>query len=755
MLNTLRQIVLEVNEAQDLQEILEIMVRQVSKAIRVEACSVYLADRSQNHYKMMASVGFYAKAKGHVTIGFNEGLVGLVGEREEPINIPDAQNHPRFCYFPVTGEERYKAFLGVPIIHQRKVVGVLVVQQRQKRKFDEGEEAFLITISAQLAGCIAEGQTAGVLSSPTALQDESRSLTLHGLPVSSGVGIGLGVRIYKPADLFSVPDRYCQDIKQEQKRFQKALSKTKKDILRLHKRLLKQLPQEEQSLFDAYLKILESDSLRLEIENLINEGHWAPWALKKIIKGHVQKIESVSDPYLRERARDLLDLGQRVLANLEAESKSLMHYPEKTVLLGDEVTASNLAEVPEGSLVGIVSAKGSSTSHVAILARAMGIPTVMGVTGLPTFSLENHSVIVDGYNGAAYVSPSEAMLSAFTRLAEEEKELYEGLEELKNLPAETPDGHRVPLCVNTGFVGDVRHAMNIGAEGVGLFRSEVAFMIRDRFPVEQEQYQIYRELLETFAPKQVTLRTLDVGGDKALPYFPIREENPALGWRGMRITLDHPEIFLVQLRAMVRASRGLENLRILFPMITHVSEIEECVRLLGQAYQEVSDEGLDVVFPEFGAMIEVPSAVYQAGDIAKRVDFLSVGSNDLTQYILAVDRNNTHVSNLYDPLHPGVIKALQQVVEAGHLHGKMVSICGEMAADPSSVIVLLGLGFDMLSMSASCLPKVKWIIRNFTLARAKELLQDVLHMENVQDIRAYLEYELEQAGLGGLVRAGK
>jgi phosphotransferase system enzyme I (PtsP) len=253
----------------------------------------------------------------------------------------------------------------------------------------------------------------------------------------------------------------------------------------------------------------------------------------------------------------------------------------------------------------------------------------------------------------------------------------------------------------------------------------------------------------------VTIRTLDVGGDKSLPYFPVKEDNPYLGWRGIRITLDHPEIFLVQLRALLRASSGLKNLRVLFPMISSISEIEEALRLLRQAHREVVDEGYDARFPETGVMIEVPSAVYQASELIKRVDFLSVGSNDLTQYLLAVDRNNVHVANIYDSLHPAVLIALKLIVEAAHAQNKRVSICGEMAGEPVAVIILLGLGFDMLSMNAHSIPRVKWIIRNFTLSKAKELVKEVMGMHHARDIRAHLERALENAGLGGLVRAGK
>jgi phosphotransferase system enzyme I (PtsP) len=385
----------------------------------------------------------------------------------------------------------------------------------------------------------------------------------------------------------------------------------------------------------------------------------------------------------------------------------------------------------------------------------MGIPTVMGVNNLPVAKLENKELIIDGYYGQVYCSPATSIREEFERLAKEEKELDYELEALRDLHAETLDGYSLSLYINTGLISDVSRALEVGAEGVGLYRTEVPFMVRDRFPSEDEQRIIYRQLLHAFAPRPVMMRTLDIGGDKELPYFPVSEANPFLGWRGIRVTLDHPEIFLVQIRAMLRASQGLENLHIMLPMVSSVAEVEEAQRLITQAYSELIEEGLEIRMPSIGLMVEVPSAVYQARELAKRVDFLSVGSNDLIQYLLAVDRNNVRVANLYDGLHPAVLRAMIQVVEGGHQEGKHVSICGEMAGDPVSVILLLAMGFDTLSMSATRVPRMKWVIRKFTMARAIRLLEEVLVMDDPIEIRCHLELALEEAGLGGLIRAGK
>jgi len=321
-----------------------------------------------------------------------------------------------------------------------------------------------------------------------------------------------------------------------------------------------------------------------------------------------------------------------------------------------------------------------------------------------------------------------------------------------DLPCITTDGHRINLFVNTGLMADVGISIQRGAEGVGLYRTEIPFMVRDRFPSELEQMEIYRQQLEAFYPSMVTMRTLDIGGDKSLPYFPIQEDNPFLGWRGIRVTLDHPEIFLVQIRAMLWASESLDNLRIMLPMVSSITEIEEASHLIHRAYLEVLEEGAHVQMPEVGVMIEVPAAVYQCREFVQQCDFVSVGSNDLTQYLLAVDRNNRRVANLYHAFHPAVLRALQFVVSEVKAEGKAVSICGEMAGDPRAAILLMAMGYDTLSMSASALLRVKWVLRKIGLARAREILAQVWTMDNAHVIRSHMDLMMEKAGLGSFIR---
>ena len=751
MLNTLRKIVQEVNAAKDLKAALSIIVQRVKEAMGSQVCSVYLLDPESNRFVLMATDGLNKRSIGKVSMAPSEGLVGLVGSREEPLNLEDAASHPRYRYFAETGEERYASFLGAPIIHHRRVMGVLVVQQKERRQFDEGEEAFLVTMSAQLAGVIAHAEATGSIRGLGRQGKGVQEAKFVGVPGAPGAAVGTAVVVLPPADLNVVPDRSVDDIAAELELFDRALGWVREDMQELSEKLATQLRKEERALFDVYLMMLEDAALGNEVRKVIRTGQWAQGALRQVVLDHVNRFELMDDAYLRERASDVRDLGRRLLAYLQEERKTSLVYPDNTILVSEELSPAMLGEVPEGKLLGLISVTGSGNSHVAIFARAMGIPTVMGVVDLPYSKIDGIKLIVDGYHGEVFTNPSELLSKQYAEVVEEERQLTEGLDALRALPCETLDGHRMPLWVNTGLLADVARAQQRGAEGVGLYRTEVPFMINERFPSEKEQLATYREQLQAFHPLPVTMRTLDIGGDKALSYFPIKEENPFLGWRGIRVTLDHPEIFLVQTRAMLKASEGLNNLRILLPMISGTQELEEALHLIHRAWGEVRDEGTDVPLPPIGVMIEIPAAVYQTRELARQVDFLSVGSNDLTQYLLAVDRNNPRVADLYDFLHPAVLQALQKVVNDAHLEGKPVSICGEMAGDPAAAVLLLAMGFDSLSMNATNLPKVKWLLRQVTQSKAREVLGQVLTMDNPHLIYSTLHLALRNLGLGRVI----
>ncbi|WP_168013784.1 phosphoenolpyruvate--protein phosphotransferase [Halomonas salinarum] len=749
MLDVLRRIVQEVNEARNLDAALSTMVRRIRKAMRTDVCSFYLYDVELERLVLMETIGLYARAVKHVRLPLGEGLVGLVGQREEPLNLEDAPAHPHFRYFEETGEERFSSFLGVPIIHQRRMLGVLVVQQQDKRRYDEGDEAFLVTMAAQLGGVLAHALATGALTRPVSADGQA---VFIGVAASPGMVIGDAVVVAPPADLDSVPDLIPTDIDFEIARLKEAILKVRDELRSTGERLASRISAQELALFEVYQQMLSEAALGQEVEKRIREGQWAPGALADVVRRHVQYLERVDDNYLRERAADVRDLGRRVLAHLQEESaETPATYPDRTILVGDEISVATLGEVPRGKLAGLVAIRGSSTSHVAILARAMGVPTVLGMVDLPLTRLNGAKVILDGHRGRLFVRPTEELSQHYQNLIAEEDALSEVLEHEQDLPSETPDGHVMPLMVNTGLAVDAVASLKTRVSGVGLYRTEVPFMITERFPGEQEQTRLYRDQLESFAPLPVVMRTLDIGGDKDLPYFPIEEANPFLGWRGIRVTLDHPEVLMVQLRAMLRASHGLDNLQILLPMITNVEEVDSALRLIDRAQAELAEEGFEVGRPRIGVMIEVPATLFQLGALAERVDFFSVGSNDLTQYLLAVDRNNPRVAELYNPCHPGVLSALARLAEETSALNVPTSVCGELAGDPAGALLLMGMGFDTLSMNAPSLPRVRAAIRRVSLPAAQELVKEALSLDAPTKVRAHLVARLSEWQLAHLL----
>ncbi|MCB1695119.1 MAG: phosphoenolpyruvate--protein phosphotransferase [Halioglobus sp.] len=750
MLETLRKIVQQVNAAEGLPEALDIIVDRVHDAMGTEVCSVYMRDPASNRLVFRATKGLNQAQIGLASLAPGEGLVGLVAEREEPVNLENAETHPSFQFLPDLGEEKFHSFLGVPIIHQREVLGVLVVQQTEQRRFDEGEEAFLVTMSAQLAGVIAHARVTGAVRGG-ALSGDGAPAKVSGIAGAPGIAIGTAVVVSPSADLYTVPKRQAENRRRELRAFREALDCVRADIQAVADNLGTELNPEDHALFDVYLGILDDSTIGAEVASLIRAGQWAQGALSQVMIEHIRHFERMEHSYLKERAVDVKDLGTRVLAYLQESAVENRRYPMNTILVAEELTASSLGEVPRHKLAGLISVRGSGNSHVAILARAMGVPTVMGAVDLPYARLQDRELIIDGYNGAVHLNPPAELKQRFQEALNQDREMSRDLESLRDKPCETLDGHRTTLWVNTGLMADVTRSLEQGAEGVGLYRTEVPFLLRDRFPSEEEQRQIYRNQLEAFAPRPVTMRTLDIGGDKSLPYFPIEEDNPFLGWRGIRVTLDHPEIFLAQIRAMLKANEGLGNLRIMLPMICNTAELDEALELIRRSHREILQEGLTGELPKIGVMVEVPAAVYQARALARRVDFLSVGSNDLTQYLLAVDRNNARVADLYHALHPAVIQALANVAEACRLEGKPVGICGELAGDPEGAVLLLAMGYDVLSMNSTSLPRVKKALRSIHLADAASLLAEVMLLEDISAIRQRLHLFLREHGLGQFI----
>jgi phosphotransferase system enzyme I (PtsP) len=751
----LQRIVQEVSAASDPYMAAHIIVKRVKEAMQTDVCSFYLLDPASRVLVLSATDGLNPAMVGKVHLDCEEGLVGLVATRSEPVNVHDAARHPRFKLIPQCEEEPYHGFLGIPVMQGGETLGVIVVQQALVRRYRDTDVAFLVTLAAQLAGVIALARArAGGSSGLLAADQCEQEYYVDGIAGAPGVTIGSGVVVFSPAVLDSVPDRVPEDAVEEETALRAAVAAVVRELHQLHADLGSALLPEDLALFEALAMIASSEMLLEATVARIHAGNWAPGALRETITEYADHFAAIEDPYLRERTRDINDIGRRILAHLQPSGGKQREYPARTILMAQDLSPIDVARVPVERLAGVISGHGSAMSHVSILARAMGIPAIVGTAAvIPVKQLDARELVLDGYRGRLYVNPGSALLEEYSRLLREEQVLSQELTHLRNLPAETPDGVRIALYTNAGILADLGHSHTVGAEGVGLYRTEFQFMLCDQFPGEEQQRTLYRQVLEAFAPYPVTLRTLDIGSDKTLPYFPIVEPNPALGWRGIRFALDNPVIFITQLRAMMRASAGLGNLQILIPMVSSVEEAEEVARLVRRTWQEVVDAGEVVSKPPCGLMIEVPAAVYQASTLARYADFLSIGTNDLIQYLLAVDRGNERVAGRFESLHPAVITALQQTVAAGRQHNIPVSVCGQAAGDPAMAILLLGMGINSLSMSASDLPRIKSVIRTITHEQARSLLHAVLQMEKAAPIRELLTAALIQAGLGGLVGA--
>jgi len=749
VIQTLRKIVQKVNSAENLADALDAITSGGRKLIKTDACSVWIADTQEKTLLFKATDGLETNLIDSLELGFDEGVVGLVAQRAELINLPKAIEHPRYKYIKALNEQKLHSFLGAPILHAGNLLGVIVAQNNEERQFSEEDESALVTLSAQLAGVLAFAARERVVKKEAV--DKSEQRIVKGIPGASGIGIGGAVVLRSSHDLSSIAKRYVDDIPSEIEAFNSAVEELKAEFVAFSQELEGQLNKEELALFDVYCGMLDDQAIGGEINRRISGGLAAESAIAQVFQEHIRVFKDMSDEYFRERAADVRDLGLRLLTKLKPKSSFEHDLPDNCIIVASNLVASHLGQLNRDKIAAMVSVKGSSTSHVAILARAMGIPTVMGCEELPYKELSGKELIVDGYRGHVTLNAKPEIKSYYQRLFDEAQQLTNELQRYNSLRSETKDGYRLPLLANTGLATDAIQAQQVGAEGVGLYRTEVPFLLKESFPSEGEQTRIYRNQLETFAPLPVTMRTLDIGGDKALSYFPIEEDNPFLGWRGIRISLDHPEIFLTQVRAMILASEGLSNLKIMLPMVCSIQEFDRAKSLIVQAFKELVDEGYDIKEPDVGVMIEVPAAAYIAEDLAKKAAFLSVGSNDLVQYLLAVDRNNERVSALYDNFHPAVIKALQEISDAARRARKPISLCGEMANDPASAVLLHAMGFTTLSLNSYSLPRVKAVLRSVEYAEMRNILNEVRGMNHGPSVRSYVEQRLRQLGVDPLL----
>lgn len=727
----LTHLVRQVSLVDDPCDQVKLIVDSISELIGIDVCSLY---RSNDDGDMVLLASHGLAVTSALTVPAGKGLVGLVSQSRHPINVAEAASHPNYFYVPETREERYSSFFGAPLVRRGEVIGVLVVQGVRPQMLGEEAEALLVTLASQLALIVANIPDTGKPVSAINRQ----VLGIKGAP---GIGVG-AVYIGSGGDLAAVPDADCDDIDASIQQWHQLLHSTRDDLSHEQASLGAEISGSVGGIFEAYQMLLSDQSLIGRVEAEIRAGQWLPGALRAGIHYYAELFQAMEDPYLRARHEDIRHLGNKLFSVWQGVSRvdQARELPSgPLVLVAAQVSISDIAGIPLQQLAGIVCYEGSSLSHVAVLANAMGIPAVMGMGTLPGLHAGD-PLIVDGNVGQVFLNPGAALINEFRSLILQDQQRRQQLDELRELPAITSDGEVVSLLTNTGLLADLSPGINSGAEGIGLYRTEIPFMIRDSFPSEDEQVHVYSTVLASYAGKPVYMRTLDVGGDKQLPYFPIHaEENPALGWRGIRFTLDNIQLLMTQVRAMIRAAAGADNLHILLPMISSTSEVDSFKVLLEDALTQLRQEGVEVCRPRVGVMIEVPAAISQLPFWRDKIDFISIGSNDLSQYLLALDRNNARVASRYDHVHPAVLHEIYRIVNSARQCQLPVSLCGEMAADPVAVVLLLGMGIRSLSLSAAKLPGIKSLIRSLSIASACDLLEQALQMDCVADIRGLVD----------------
>jgi phosphotransferase system, enzyme I, PtsP len=734
LLTTLRQIIEQVLKEADITEALKLLVIKTREALGVDCCSVYLTEQSRNRYRLVATDGLALESAGKVTLRFGEGLVGLVGKRHELINLADAQNHPNFKYIPEIGEEEFKSFLGVPIVHEGIVLGVIIIQQKESRQFDEVEESFLVTLSAQLASILYLSE----------LKEKNNELQvpLRCAFGSGGMAIARGWVWQPHMELEQVLLKTTDDPEMQVELFHQALFQLQLDLDSLSLRVHDNVKNSDFSnVFDTYQQILDGGEFSSSVDDKIYNESWTASSAVKIIAEDL--IKQKLDDNLKEEALDIRDLAQRLLSRLAHSYLEEFDFTEPVILLAEELTASLVAEVPRERIAGLVSLRGSANSLAAILAKNLNIPTLMGVD-VQLQHLDRHLFIVDGIRKELLIDPPAGVLAEYNGMINANAEHSRQFTAEKDLETKTEDNVRISVELNAGLNFD-KKAMDVQSmiDGVGLYRTEIEFMMHTTFPTELEECVHYEDFLKSFSSKHVRMRTLDVGGDKPLPYLPVNEINPFLGWRGIRISLDRPNLLLTQFRAMLKANRKYENLEIMLPMVSSLDEVITAKALLDQAHREVCEEFSTVVaYPKLGAMIEVPAAMFLLEDFAPYLDFFSIGSNDLTQYVLAVDRNNPKVAKLYDCFQPAMIRVLARLLRICTKEiNRPLAMCGEMAGDPLGAMLLVSIGYRELSMNYTSIPRIKYILRRVNVCELEQVFAQAIKLSSVSAIRQlYLDY---------------
>jgi len=685
---------------------LDRIVREIASNMVAEVCSLYVL-RADHVLELYATQGLNPGAVHRAQLGLGEGLVGTIAASARSLNLSDAQSHPAFQYLPETGEEIYHSFLGVPVLRAGRTLGVLVVQNRTKRTYRDEESEALETVAMLIAEMIATGDLAR-LSRPGVELDLKRPQSFAGVPFNDGVGLG-HVVLHEPRVV--VTALLADDVDAELARLTEAVGTLRLSIDDMLSRREVAFEGEHRAVLEAYRMFAHDAGWVRRLEEAVRNGLTAEAAVEKVQSDTRARMMHVTDPYLRERMSDFDDLANRLLRQLMGRGPEQIaaELPRDAIIIARSMGAAELLDYPRERLRGLVLEEGAATSHVVIVARAMGIPAAGQAKGVVSMAENGDAIIVDGEDGRIHLRPQpdvEAAYAEKVRFRARRQALYR---ELRDQPSVSRDGIPIDLMMNAGLAVDLPQLDESGAAGIGLFRTELQFMVAATFPRAEAQERLYREVLDTAGDRPVTFRTLDIGGDKVLPYFNAEqvEENPALGWRAIRLTLDRPALLRTQIRALLKAAGGRE-LRLMLPMVTEIREISAARALIDREVHHLSRFGHELPNSlKLGAMLEVPALLFQLDELMRAVDFVSVGSNDLFQFVMAVDRGNTLVADRFDPLSAPFLRALKTIVDAGRRHDTPVTLCGELAGRPITAMALFAIGFRSVSMSPASIGPVK------------------------------------------------
>lgn len=717
------------------QQRLDRTVAIIAADMVAEVCSVYVR-RAGDVLELFATQGLKPEAVHRTRLRVGEGIVGAVAAQARPSALADAQSHPNFAYRPETGEEIYSSMMGVPILRGGRVVGVVAVQNRTRRHYTEEEVETLQTVAMVLAEMVASGELVERDELSPVDGIALKPLRLEGARLNAGVGMGIAVLHARQA---AIERLVAEDPGHEHERLHHAFTEMHGALDNLFDGEALAAGGEHRSVLETYRMIAEDAGWVARIGEAIDTGLTAEAAVQRVQEDIRARFSQVADPYLRERVHDFEDLGNRLIQHLTGiERAPKPELPEHVILVARSLGPAELLDYDYARLRGVVLEEGSSAAHVAIVARALDIP-IVGQTRDALSRIEpGDNVIVDGDNAQVMVRPGEDVQQAFLASIRARAERRAAYAQVRDLPAETRDGVRVAVNINAGLLLDMKHLHEFGADGVGLYRTEVPFMVRSSFPDVAQQEKLYSRVLELAQGKPVVFRTLDVGGDKVLPYWKSAdEENPAMGWRAIRIALDRPALLRQQLRALIRAAAGRE-LRVMFPMVAEVAEFLAAKALLERELERERRLGRPLPAPlAVGAMLEVPSLLFHLRPLLAHADFLSVGSNDLLQFMFACDRGNPRLVERYDELSPIVFRCLKGVLTECAEARLPLNICGEMAGRPLEAMALIGLGFRNLSVAPPAVGPVKTLVRSLSLAPLSAFAGDLLDLPD-RSVRAKL-----------------